>query len=72
MGTILVMQVAKSMSGKEKKVVPFVVGNSENLASIRNTVQVKFMVDQGWLKKENVLFWEQIKKIGRHRSIVTS
>ena len=50
------------------KVIPFVVGDLENLASTKNTVQVKFMVEQGrmkdgWLKEENVLSWERIKRL---------
>ena len=53
---------------RQKKVVPFVVGDGENLASLKNTVQVKFMVQQGrveegWLKEENVLSWKDIQTL---------
>ena len=46
-----------------KQIVPFVVGDSDQLESIRNTGQVKFMVKKGWLKKENVLSWDEIEKL---------
>ena len=45
------------------RVVPFVVGDSEKLASTKNTVQVKFMVSLGWLKDENVLSWDCIEEV---------
>ena len=48
----------------DKKVVPFVVGdNAENL---KNYSQVKFMVNQGWLDKKNILSWKDIKKLTRN------
>ena len=46
-----------------RQVVPFVVGDSDKLASLQNTVQVKFMMRQGWLRKENVLSWDCIEKL---------
>jgi hypothetical protein len=45
----------------EKKVVPFLVGDKDKLSSLKNTVQVKFMIEQGWLKEENVLSWCEIE-----------
>ena len=58
MATILV-----DLRKPEKKVIPFVVGDSDKLASLMNTVQVKFMLDQGWLKEGNVLSWDDIKEL---------
>ena len=43
----------------DRKVVPFIVGNS--VKSLENTAQVKFMLKQGWLKKKNILSWDDIK-----------
>ncbi len=58
-------KVVVELTGKQAKIVPFVVADSEGLASKANTVQVQFMVKQGWLKEENVLSWEQIEQLGR-------
>ena len=44
-----------------KQVVLFMVGDSGKLTSLRNTAQVKFMLDQRWLKPEHVLSWDEIK-----------
>ena len=49
----------------DKQVVPFAVGASDKLASLKNTDQVKFMIDQGWLKEENVLSWDCIDEIAK-------
>ena len=46
-----------SLQGKNKKVVPFVVGGN------KNQNQVKFMKKQGWLDKKNVLSWKCVKAI---------
>ena len=43
--------------GVKKTVVPFLV--RENLKG-REQVQVEFMVDQGWLKREHILTWDQM------------
>jgi len=45
--------------GKPKKIVPFVVGDDpQNLKS--NHEQVKFMLEQDWLKEANILSWDDI------------
>ena len=49
----------------DKQVVPFVVGDSKNLGSLRNTAQVKFMVHQCWLTEENILSWDCIEGIAK-------
>lgn len=46
----------------EKEIVHFVVGDKE---SLKNTAQVKFMIDQGWLPEGNVLFWDDIERIAK-------
>jgi len=47
----------------DKQVVPFVVGDSDKLARLKNTVQAKFMISQGWLDKSNVMSWKCIEKL---------
>lgn len=47
----------------KKNVVPFVVGESSKLDSIRNNAQISFMIDQGWLKEKNILSWKCIDKL---------
>lgn len=49
--------------GCNKRVVPFVVVDRKNLDSVKNTLQVKFMIEQGWLLKRNVLPWDDIKEL---------
>ena len=41
--------------------VPFVVG--DDVDQLHRTGQVRFMIDQKWLKTENVLCWEEIEKL---------
>lgn len=48
-----------SPSQIRKKVIPFVIGDS--FKKMMNNSQVKFMIDQGWLKKQNVLQWDEIR-----------
>ena len=50
---------------EKKKIVPFVVGNKDRLSSIRNTDQVRFMKDQGWLEDHNVLSWDYIEELSQ-------
>ena len=52
----------------DKQVVPFVVGDSEKLESLRKTAQVRFMIEQCWLKEENVLSWDCIREIAKHEA----
>ena len=42
----------------DKEVTPFVI--AANTASLNRHGQVKFMVQQGWMKKTNVLGWDEI------------
>ena len=41
------------IAGEHKEVIPFVVGDSTNY--LKKTSQVRFMIDQHWLKESNVL-----------------
>ena len=52
----------------DKLVVPFVVWDPSHPENLRNTVQAKFMVSQGWLKKENILSWRDIDKLANENS----
>ena len=56
-------KILVDLSGKEKKVVPFIVGDPDKLSSIKNTGQVRFMKDRGWLEDRNVLSWDCIKQL---------
>ena len=47
------------LSGENKAVIPFVVG--DRVEYLKKTSQVRFMINQGWLKETNVLDWEQVK-----------
>ena len=48
--------------GENKQVVPFIVADEENLGKVRNTAQVKFML-QDWLKPQNILSWDCVAAI---------
>ena len=45
---------------KRKTVVPFIVRDRPQ--SKRRAVQVRFMLDQCWLKEENILSWSRVEK----------
>ena len=60
MATILL-----DINDAKKKIVPFVVGNQGRLNSIKNTCQVRFMIDQGWLEESNILSWDYIEELGK-------
>ena len=49
--------------GKDKKVVPFLVVDEKRHSSVMRHGQVKFMIGQGWLEKENVLTWGKIESL---------
>ncbi len=60
MARILVDRLVCEDKITPKKVIPFVVRN--NLTG-REQVQVDFMMKQGWLREENVLTWDCIKRL---------
>ena len=48
----------KTHSGKS--IVPFLVVDADKIDSVKNMAQVKFMMNQKWLKEKNILTWDQI------------
>jgi hypothetical protein len=48
------------IAGERKEVVPFVVGDSTHY--LKKTSQVRFMIDQDWLREANVLDWEDVER----------
>ena len=42
---------------RPKEVIPFIVGGS------KRSLQVDFLIDQGWLKESNILNWEEIEAL---------
>ena len=46
--------------GARKEVIPFVVG--DNTDYLKKTSQIRFMIDQCWLRQTNILDWEDIKR----------
>ena len=58
-------KILAKIKGAEKKVVPFIVGHKCRLQSIKNTSQVRFMIDQDWLKECNILSWDDIKQLSQ-------
>ena len=55
--------VLAQVAGADLEIFHFLVGDADRVQSLRNTVQVKFMIHKGWLKPENVLSWEQVAKL---------
>ncbi len=56
-------KILVDITPSNKQVVPFVIGDSDKLESLRNTTQINFMIDQGWLKEENILSWDCIEEL---------
>ncbi len=51
-------RILVDLLGCEKKVAPFVI--ADDTASLNRHGQVNFMVQQGWVKKKNMLGWDEI------------
>ena len=51
-------RILVDLLGCDKEVISFIV--ADKVRSIRNTRQVAFIVQQGWLKQENILSWDDI------------
>ena len=49
------------LSGQSRRVVPFVVGDSR--AYLEKTLQVQFMLEQGWMRETNILEWSKIEEL---------
>ena len=58
----ILVDLAVESDDPKKEVVPFVVG--DNIEELKKKHQVKFMLAQRWLKKENILSWDCIKELG--------
>ena len=56
-------QILVNLTCPSKKVVPFIVGSTQGLPRMKQRDQFKFMVARGWLKKDNVLTWDDIKVV---------
>ncbi len=59
-------KILVDVSGQSKMVVPFIVGNSKETdgeQGLRNTVQVKFMIERRWLPERNILSWDAVKEL---------
>lgn len=52
--------IVANLIGEKRRLVSFIVGN--NPEYLKNHGQVQFMQSQGWLKKENVLSWDVVKR----------
>ena len=66
MATLLVEKLMKEGLDRPMNVVPFVEGR--DVQKLKNHGQIDFMIQQGkiregWLREENVLSWEDIKKL---------
>ena len=59
-------RILVALTGKSKKVIPFVVG--KKVCSLKKTAQVNFMEQQCWLKKRNVLSWKDIERLAKGES----
>ncbi|MCY3646375.1 MAG: hypothetical protein OXH07_05340 [Chloroflexi bacterium] len=53
--------VLLNLRGESRTVVPFVVGKKRN--DLRRTLQVQFMIEQKWMREENVLEWSDIEAL---------
>ena len=56
---VMTKVLLKCLGSDKKEVIPFVVGDCAEKLERKN--QVKFMIQQGWLKKSNVLEWRDIR-----------
>lgn len=49
------------LSGAKREIVPFVVGDDSSV--LNNSHQVQFMIEQKWMRRENVLTWSDIEAL---------
>ena len=61
----VVTKILADICNPKEEIVHFFIGDNKRLPSIRNTNQIKFMKKQDWLKKENILSWEDIARVAR-------
>ena len=58
-------KVISELTGSQRQIDHFLIGDAKRLESLKNTVQVKFMINRGWLKEKNVMSWSRIEEIAR-------
>ena len=58
-------QILVNLTFPAKGVVPFIVGSRQKLPGMKQRDQLKFMIRQGWLKKENILTWDEVDSVIR-------
>ena len=63
---ILAHLVAECGEEQAKSIVPFVIGPDEDkkMASLKNTAQIRFMMEKGYLEESNILSWDELASIG--------
>ncbi len=54
-------RILVDLLGCSKRVTPFIVG--DDAEALGKSHQVRFMICQGWMKKENVLEWGKVKEL---------
>lgn len=54
-------KILLDIRGCTRDVVPFVVG--DNAERLKKNRQVAFMICQGWMEKDNVLEWDDVKEL---------
>ena len=63
MAKILIDRITSEGCVSKKKVIPFVV--ADDAKKLKNNGQVKFMIERGWLKEDNLLNWNDIEDLTR-------
>lgn len=53
--------ILTNVSNRRVRVVPFVVGDSRD--ELKKQHQVEFMIEQGWMRPENILTWSDIEAL---------
>lgn len=60
-------RILLDLRGQEsKKLVPFVVGNSAQ--NLKTTEQVQFLLEQQWMREENIIEWSEIEALRQPRA----
>lgn len=63
---ILAHLVAECGEEQAKSIVPFVIGpdEDEKMASLKNTAQIRFMMEKDYLEESNILSWDELASLG--------
>ena len=54
-------RIVLDLAGREKAIVPFVVGNDRD--KLKQDEQVRFMIESLGMRRENVLAWEDVQRL---------